>query len=88
MDEEKDYPTKPLTQSELFLEDDDEDKDGPGLFQKVDSEVKIQEQTENVPVDKGNLVYLTFLLYGIGVILPITVVMACLDFYFLTMPAY
>ena len=32
MDEKKDGPSKPLTQSEYFLEDDDEDKDGPGLF--------------------------------------------------------
>ena len=35
-----------------------------------------------VPVDKANAVYFTFLLYGIGVLLPFNVIMACLDFYF------
>ena len=33
------------------------------------------------PEDKGNAVYLTFILYGIGVLLPFNVIMACLDFY-------
>jgi len=34
-----------------------------------------------VPQDKGNAVYLTCLLYGIGVLMPFNVIMACLDFY-------
>ena len=33
------------------------------------------------PPDKGNAIYLTFLLYGIGVLLPFNVIMACLDYY-------
>ena len=33
------------------------------------------------PKDKGSAVYMTFLLYGIGVLLPFNVLMACLDFY-------
>ena len=36
------------------------------------------------PEDKGNAVYLTFILYGIGVLLPFNVIMACLDWYFST----
>lgn len=40
------------------------------------------------PVDKGNLVYLTFFLYGVGVLMPFNVIMACLDFYSDTMPDY
>ena len=38
--------------------------------------------------DNYNFVYLTFLLYGVGVLQPFNVVMACLDFYDVTMPGY
>ena len=41
-------------------------------------------QHSEAPTDKGNAVYLTFILYGIGVLLPFNVIMACLDFYFIT----
>ena len=34
-----------------------------------------------VPEDKGNAIYLTFLLYGIGVLLPFNVILSCIDFY-------
>ena len=42
-------------------------------FEKGDSDI--------APEDRGNAVYLTFLLYGIGVLLPFNVILACLDFY-------
>ena len=53
-------------------EDEDED------FRTQRLSVKVSEEA---PVDKGNVVYLTFLLYGIGVLLPFNVIMACLDYY-------
>ena len=34
-----------------------------------------------IPEDKGNAVWLIFLLYGIGVLLPFNVIMSCLDYY-------
>ena len=40
------------------------------------------------PKDKGHIVYLTFLLYGIGVLLPFSVIMSPLDWYAKTMPDY
>lgn len=42
----------------------------------------------NAPVDKGKAVYLTFFLYGVGVLMPFNVIMSCLDFYAYTMPDY
>ena len=33
------------------------------------------------PEDKGNAIWLIFLLYGIGVLLPFNVIMSCLDYY-------
>ena len=42
------------------------------------------EQGEEIPRDTGNLVYLTCLLYGIGVLTPFNVIMSCLDFYAIT----
>ena len=45
-------------------------------------------QTDGRPEDRGKAVRLTFLLYGIGVLLPFSVVLSCLDFYALRMPEY
>ena len=42
---------------------------------------KLDKGAENIPKDSGNTIYLTFLLYGIGVLLPFNVIMACLDYY-------
>ena len=33
------------------------------------------------PRDRAKAVYLTFLLYGVGVLLPFNVIMSCLDYY-------
>lgn len=38
-------------------------------------------QIDTPPIDKANAVYFTFLLFGIGVLLPFNVIMACLDYY-------
>ena len=35
----------------------------------------------NVPCDKGHIVYLIQLLYGMAILLPFNVVMSCVDFY-------
>ena len=35
----------------------------------------------DAPKDRAKAVYLTFLLYGIGVLLPFNVLMSCLDYY-------
>ena len=35
----------------------------------------------NVPCDKGHIVYLIQLLYGMAILLPFNVVMSCTDFY-------
>ena len=48
------------------------------------SEAVLLQQQQFTAQDKGNAVYLTFILYGIGVLLPFNVIMACLDFYFNT----
>ena len=37
--------------------------------------------TDAPPVDKGKAVYLTLLLYGIGILLPFSVIISCLDYY-------
>ena len=51
-------------------------------FKKVRLSESVAHEGEiEVPVDKGNAIYLTCLLYGIGVLLPFNVIMACLDFY-------
>ena len=36
---------------------------------------------EKPPADKAKAVYFSFLLFGIGVLMPFNVIMACLDFY-------
>ena len=60
----------------------------------VESDIKTDNITaksasaKQAPNDKGYAVYLTFLLYGIGGLLPFNVIMACLDFYEKTMPEY
>ena len=38
-------------------------------------------EDNKIPEDKGNAVWLIFLLYGIGVLLPFNVIMSCLDYY-------
>ena len=39
-------------------------------------------EENKIPEDKGNAIWLIFLLYGIGVLLPFNVIMSCLDYYF------
>ena len=36
---------------------------------------------ENAPKDKGNFVYLVQFLYGMAILLPFNIVIACVDFY-------
>jgi hypothetical protein len=44
--------------------------------------VQLTESGENkAPADKAKAVYFSFLLFGIGVLMPINVILACLDFY-------
>ena len=45
-------------------------------------------ESEVAPEDKGKVVYLTFVLWGIGVLLPFNVIMACLDYYALTVSTH
>ena len=53
---------------------------------KTDNINAMSSSAKQAPNDKGYAVYLTFLLYGIGGLLPFNVIMACLDFYEKTMP--
>ncbi len=54
--------------------------------QRLSNSLKGQEK--EAPIDKGGIVKLTFLFYGIGVLLPFNVIMACLDFYGVTVSSH
>ena len=38
-------------------------------------------QESGVPKDKGSMIYLIQLLYGMGILLPFNIVVGCIDFY-------
>ena len=50
-------------------------------FQTQHLSQKFDSGKEEIPEDSHNAVYLTFVLYGIGVLMPFNVIMSCLDFY-------
>ena len=41
---------------------------------------EITDGPQTKPVDSYNIVYLVYLFYGIGFLLPWTIILACLDF--------
>ena len=47
-----------------------------------------KDEEVQVPIDTKQTCYWIFFLYGIGVLFPFSVILACMDFYIIKMPGY
>ena len=54
----------------------------------VTGDIEHNKPEKKVPVDKNNMVFIVFLMYGIALILPWNAICSCFDFFLAVMPTH
>lgn len=63
----------------LLGKDEIEEEEIPGFSERSDSEASVSDA--DAPEDKGNFIYWTFMLYGIGSLMPWNAVLNTFDYF-------